>query len=85
MKLYTRHGDTGQTTLVGGKRVMKDDIRIAVCGDLDELNAHIGMLLSFGVPERELNVLIRVQQQLFHIGAYGQEETDETEAADETK
>ena len=50
MKLYTRHGDTGQTTLVGGKRVMKDDIRIAVCGDLDELNAHIGMLLSFGVP-----------------------------------
>lgn len=68
MKLYTRHGDTGQTTLVGGKRVMKDDIRIAVCGDLDELNAHIGMLRSFGVPERELNVLIRVQQQLFHIG-----------------
>lgn len=68
MKLYTRHGDTGQTTLVGGKRVMKDDIRIVVCGDLDELNAHIGMLRSFGVPERELNVLIRVQQQLFHIG-----------------
>lgn len=68
MKLYTRHGDTGQTALVGGKRVTKDDIRIAVCGDLDELNAHIGLLLSFGVPERESAVLIRVQQLLFHIG-----------------
>lgn len=68
MKLYTRHGDTGQTSLVGGKRVSKDDIRIAVCGDLDELNAHIGLLLSFGVPERESAVLIRVQQLLFHIG-----------------
>lgn len=68
MKLYTRHGDTRQTSLVGGRRVMKDDIRIAVCGDLDELNAHIGMLLSFGVPERESDVLIRVQQQLFYIG-----------------
>ena len=61
MKLYTRHGDTGETALVGGKRVMKDDIRIAVCGDLDELNAHIGLLLSFGVPERESAVLIHVQ------------------------
>ena len=68
MKLYTRHGDTGQTSLVGGKRVSKDDIRIAVCGDLDELNAHIGLLLSFGVPERESAVLIHVQQLLFHIG-----------------
>ena len=68
MKLYTRHGDTGQTSLVGGKRVSKDDIRIAVCGDLDELNAHIGLLLSFGVPKRESAVLIHVQQLLFHIG-----------------
>lgn len=54
MKLYTRHGDTGQTSLVGGKRVSKDDIRIAVCGDLDELNAHIGLLLSSACPNENL-------------------------------
>ena len=66
MKLYTRHGDTGQTSLVGGKRVSKDDIRIAVCGDLDELNAHIGLLLSFGA---NLPACVRVSKiSLFEIG-----------------
>ena len=69
MKLYTRHGDTGQTSLVGGERVMKDDVRIAVCGDLDELNAHIGLLMSFGVPQCVADVLARVQELLFYVGA----------------
>lgn len=69
MKLYTRNGDTGETALVGGKRVMKDDVRISVCGDLDELNAHVGLLLSFGVPANEAALLGRVQELLFHIGA----------------
>lgn len=69
MKLYTRHGDTGQTSLVGGQRVMKDDVRIAVCGDLDELNAHIGLLVSFGVPQCASDELTRVQELLFYVGA----------------
>lgn len=69
MKLYTRHGDAGQTSLVGGMRVMKDDVRIVVCGDLDELNAHIGLLMSFGVPQCIADELSRVQELLFYVGA----------------
>lgn len=69
MKLYTRHGDTGSTSLVGGERVPKDDLRISACGDLDELNAHVGKLLSSGVPQREALLLGDVQEQLFNIGA----------------
>ena len=44
MKYYTKTGDHGTTSLVGGKRVSKTDPRICACGDLDELNAHIGLL-----------------------------------------
>ena len=69
MKLYTRHGDRGQTSLVGGERVEKDDVRISVCGDLDELNAHIGLLLSFGVPQGVSAELLHVQELLFYAGA----------------
>ena len=46
MKFYTRLGDDGTTSLYGGKRVMKDDIRIEVSGEIDELNAHIGLLAA---------------------------------------
>ena len=69
MKLYTKHGDTGSTSLVGGERVPKDDLRIIACGDLDELNAHIGKLLSTALPQRETLMLGSVQEQLFNIGA----------------
>ena len=44
--LYTRTGDTGTTSLVGGQRVRKDDIRIESYGTIDELNSHIGLLSS---------------------------------------
>ncbi|MBK9599268.1 MAG: ATP:cob(I)alamin adenosyltransferase, partial [Flavobacteriales bacterium] len=44
MKIYTRTGDTGQTSLLNGKRVPKDSLRIETYGTIDELNSHIGML-----------------------------------------
>lgn len=69
MKLYTGHGDRGETSLVGGVRVMKDDERICACGDLDELNAHIGMLRSMDIPVSKDTQLGRIQELLFHIGA----------------
>lgn len=68
MKLYTKQGDLGETSLVGGDRVMKDDVRISVCGDLDELNAHIGMLQTLGVPADENKLLSHIQELLFHAG-----------------
>lgn len=69
MKLYTGHGDKGETSLVGGERVMKDDERICACGDLDELNANVGMMRSIGVPQEHDLWLRRIQELLFHIGA----------------
>jgi cob(I)alamin adenosyltransferase len=46
MKLYTKSGDDGSTSLFGGKRVSKADLRVAAYGDVDELNAAIGVAVS---------------------------------------
>ena len=44
MKIYTKTGDNGSTSLIGGTRVAKDDLSIETFGTLDELNAHLGLL-----------------------------------------
>ena len=67
MKLYTKTGDSGMTSIVGGRRVAKTDLRICVCGDLDELNAHVGLLLSLDSSDAAAT-LAGVQETLFHIG-----------------
>ena len=68
MKIYTRLGDDGTTSLYGGKRVMKDDIRIEVSGEIDELNAHIG-LLATSVSHDVAQFLAEIQARLFIIGS----------------
>ena len=70
MKIYTKGGDKGQTSLYGGRRVSKDDIRIESYGTVDELNSHIGHLLSV-VPDDfdQRSILIEIQNQLFTIGS----------------
>lgn len=68
MKLYTKLGDDGSTSLYGGRRVMKDDIRIEVSGEIDELNAHIG-LLSAMVEGDAIEMLNEIQARLFIVGA----------------
>ena len=68
MKLYTKLGDDGSTSLYGGHRVMKDDIRIEVSGEIDELNAHIG-LLSAMVEGDVSEILDEIQARLFIVGA----------------
>lgn len=68
MKLYTKLGDDGSTSLYGGRRVMKDDIRIEVSGEIDELNAHIG-LLSAMVEGDVSEILNEIQTRLFIVGA----------------
>jgi len=74
MKIYTRTGDDGQTGLLGGVRVQKDDLRIETIGCVDETNAAIGMvrveLQRSGVaPEGVDGVLARSQHLLFNLGA----------------
>ena len=49
-RIYTKTGDQGETSLGDGSRVAKDDIRVAAYGEVDELNAVLGLLLTAGLP-----------------------------------
>ncbi|HEX9484568.1 MAG TPA: cob(I)yrinic acid a,c-diamide adenosyltransferase [Gemmatimonadaceae bacterium] len=69
MKIYTRTGDSGQTALFGGGRVPKDDLRVEAYGDVDELNAVLGLARGIEVMPRIDEVLVAVQRDLFAIGA----------------
>lgn len=72
-KVYTRGGDKGETSLVGGQRVRKDDLRIDCYGAVDELNAVVGMvraeLAEAGEPAGLDATLERVQNELFDLGS----------------
>lgn len=65
--IYTKTGDEGKTSLVGGSRVLKCDIRVEAYGTVDELNSHLG-LLAAEVPHEEVRIrLTRIQRTLFDI------------------
>ena len=71
MKIYTRTGDAGTTSLVGGKRVSKADERLEAYGTVDEFNSHLGLLVA--IPDMDaatVNFIHNVQNKLFNIGAY---------------
>ena len=68
-KVYTRTGDSGTTALGGGQRVPKDSLRVAVYGTVDELNSHIGATLAAGVDKALTEDLLRIQNELFHLGS----------------
>ncbi|ADQ80632.1 ATP:cob(I)alamin adenosyltransferase [Paludibacter propionicigenes WB4] len=70
MKLYTKTGDKGQTGLIGGTRVPKNDIRIEAYGTVDELNSFIGALTTFHIPDVDRDFLRSIQNNLFIIGSY---------------
>ena len=69
MKIYTKTGDTGETGLFGGGRVPKDDLRVEAYGDVDELNAVLGMARCIEMMPRIDEVLVPIQRDLFAIGA----------------
>ncbi len=68
-RIYTRGGDAGETSLGDGSRVSKLDERIAAYGASDELNSAIGVVLTRGCPPDIADVLVRVQNELFDLGA----------------
>ena len=69
MKIYTKTGDNGETSLFGGKRVRKDNPRISAYGTVDELNAVLGIVVT-EVKDEELNsVLQSLQNELFVLGS----------------
>lgn len=67
--IYTRKGDTGQTSLAGGQRVAKDSARVAAYGTVDELNSCLGVALVSGLAPRLAAELPRIQNELFHLGS----------------
>lgn len=69
LKIYTRTGDSGETGLFGGGRVPKDHARVDAYGDVDELNAFLGLARSVEAMARVDDILVRIQQDLFAIGA----------------
>lgn len=69
MKIYTKTGDKGKTSLLGGTRVAKYHLRIEAYGTVDELNAQIGVLRSCDIDKNTRDVLIKVQTHLFTSGS----------------
>jgi cob(I)alamin adenosyltransferase len=69
VKIYTKTGDSGETALLGGKRVSKADQRVAAYGEVDELNAWLGLVRSIGSDAGLAAMLERIQRDLFAIGA----------------
>ena len=68
--LYTGTGDGGETGLVDGTRVLKCDRRIVACGDIDELNATLGVVLTFDLDSDITDIVSELQQDLFALGAH---------------
>ena len=69
MKIYTKTGDQGTTSLFGGKRVSKADLRIDSYGTVDELNSFMGLVRDQEVNQKRKEILIRIQNTLFIIGS----------------
>ena len=70
-KIYTRRGDKGRTSLVGGVRINKSSARIEAYGTIDELTSHLGLLLAY-LPsvDDERQLLLRIQSNLFIVGSH---------------
>ena len=69
MKIYTKKGDAGQTSLIGGTRVEKDHIRIEAYGTLDELNSWMGILRDHAVFASKQTLIQNIQDKLFVMGS----------------
>src|SRR6185436_223019 len=69
MKIYTKKGDAGLTSLIGGTRVPKDHIRIETYGTVDELNSYTGLLRDQAIHVHHRKFLLEIQDRLFTIGS----------------
>lgn len=68
MKIYTKTGDKGMTSLIGGKRVAKNSARLESYGTIDELNSYLGMIRSLAGDEQITDELVGIQSRLFDVG-----------------
>ena len=77
--IYTRTGDKGKTSLVGGARVKKTHVRLEAYGTVDELNSQLGLLYTYLTEEGDKKLILWVQHKLFSVGSYLA--TDQSNAA----
>jgi cob(I)alamin adenosyltransferase len=69
MKIYTKTGDKGKTSLFGGTRVPKYNLRIEAYGTVDELNSYIGLIRDQKIDKNSFDVLVKIQNELFTLGS----------------
>jgi cob(I)alamin adenosyltransferase len=69
MKIYTKTGDKGSTSLIGGTKVPKSHLRIEAYGTVDELNSYIGLCIDLLNDEKSRTILQEVQDRLFTVGS----------------
>lgn len=69
MKIYTKTGDTGSTSLFGGKRVPKYHLRVEAYGTIDELNSYVGLLSDLVTNQKTKKTLLKIQNELFALGS----------------
>ncbi|MBU5677267.1 cob(I)yrinic acid a,c-diamide adenosyltransferase [Alkaliphilus sp. MSJ-5] len=67
MRIYTKTGDSGETSLYDGKRVKKDDIRVESYGTIDELNSMLGLARNFIDDKEIVEIIYRIQRELFNV------------------
>ena len=67
LKIYTRTGDNGETSLYDGARVPKDSIRVESYGTVDELNSHLGLARQYSTSDEITAILLRIQRSLFNV------------------
>jgi cob(I)alamin adenosyltransferase len=68
-KIYTKTGDKGETSLIGGTRVPKHHVRIEAYGTVDELNSYIGLIRDQSIDKKSITTLLEIQDRLFTIGS----------------
>lgn len=68
MKIYTKTGDQGMTSLIGGRRVPKNSARLESYGTIDELNSFLGMIRSYPIDSAVASELVEIQSRLFDVG-----------------
>src|ERR1700758_5541105 len=69
LRIYTKTGDKGETSLIGGTRLPKHHIRIEAYGEVDELNSWIGLIRDQKIDQHYITVLLEIQDRLFTIGS----------------
>lgn len=76
--VYTKTGDKGTTSLVGGTRISKTDVRLESYGTVDELNANLGLLITYLEDESDKEFVLKIQHKLFSVGSYLATDQDKT-------